>query len=468
MSQSQTFNNTVYQIPVQGDTKWAPPLTRYLAALGTYAISPAGGTYTLTADLNLGPTFGLLTAYYKSASSNIAATGIVRLAQADTVSWRNVANSADLALAVNGSNQLTFNGSTLNTLAIPVTVPNGGTGLTSTTINGVLIGGATTTGALQNVGTGSINQVLTSAGAGLAPVWSAIGTGTVNTGTQYQLAYYSTSSNIVSGLTLLTGNKALASDVNGLPVASATTDTELGYVSGVTSAIQTQLNGKLSLTGGTMSGAIAMGSNKITGLTNGSASSDAAAFGQIASALTSYLPLSGGTMTGAVAMGSHGITGLPAASSTGDALSKGNPISGTTGAFVGQITQTDTTDSALIVQTVGSTLSSGYKLLQGTNSGSGNVNSIIMAKQTSISNSAFTNIIVGGSSGFYQVWGFDGTNGFSDIVNCTFLTFSVINSLSQGSPPARTYQMTNGTLQLKMASGTTMNTYIMGFRIDQG
>src|SRR6185312_3753424 len=101
MSQSQTFNNTVYQIPVQGDTKWAPPLTRYLAALGTYAISPAGGTYTLTADLNLGPTFGLLTAYYKSASSNIAATGIVRLAQADTVSWRNVANSADLALAVN-------------------------------------------------------------------------------------------------------------------------------------------------------------------------------------------------------------------------------------------------------------------------------------------------------------------------------------------------------------------------------
>lgn len=37
----------------------------------------------------------------------------------------------------------------------------------------------------------------------------------------------------------------------------------------------------LALTGGTMSGAIAMGSHKITGLTNGSAASDAAAFGQI-------------------------------------------------------------------------------------------------------------------------------------------------------------------------------------------
>lgn len=44
----------------------------------------------------------------------------------------------------------------------------------------------------------------------------------------------------------ITGNKALASDSNGLPVASATTDTELGYVSGVTSAIQTQLAGKAS------------------------------------------------------------------------------------------------------------------------------------------------------------------------------------------------------------------------------
>ena len=44
----------------------------------------------------------------------------------------------------------------------------------------------------------------------------------------------------------ITANKALASDANGLPVASSTTDTELGYVHGVTSAIQTQLNGKAS------------------------------------------------------------------------------------------------------------------------------------------------------------------------------------------------------------------------------
>jgi hypothetical protein len=37
----------------------------------------------------------------------------------------------------------------------------------------------------------------------------------------------------------------LISDANGIPTHSATTSTELGYVNGVTSAIQTQLNAKV-------------------------------------------------------------------------------------------------------------------------------------------------------------------------------------------------------------------------------
>lgn len=72
------------------------------------------------------------------------------------------------------------------------------------------------------------------------------GSGTVNTGTQYQLAYYAANGTEVSGHTIITGNRALASDANGLPVASTTTATELGYVNGVTSSIQTQLNAKAS------------------------------------------------------------------------------------------------------------------------------------------------------------------------------------------------------------------------------
>ncbi|MGZ3771816.1 MAG: beta strand repeat-containing protein [Bdellovibrio sp.] len=42
----------------------------------------------------------------------------------------------------------------------------------------------------------------------------------------------------------ITASRALISDVNGIPTQSAVTSTELGYVSGVTSSIQTQINGK--------------------------------------------------------------------------------------------------------------------------------------------------------------------------------------------------------------------------------
>ena len=56
----------------------------------------------------------------------------------------------------------------------------------------------------------------------------------------------------------------------------------------------------LQLTGGTMSGAIAMGSNKITGLTNGSVASDAAAFGQV--------PVIGGTNFGPVIIGAGSLS----------------------------------------------------------------------------------------------------------------------------------------------------------------
>lgn len=61
---------------------------------------------------------------------------------------------------------------------------------------------------------------------------------------------------------------------------AATTLVATSNVESIISANST-VAGALQTTGGTMSGAIAMGSHKITGLTNGSASSDAAAFGQI-------------------------------------------------------------------------------------------------------------------------------------------------------------------------------------------
>lgn len=46
---------------------------------------------------------------------------------------------------------------------------------------------------------------------------------------------------------VITAARALISDANGIPTHSAVTATELGYVSGVTSAIQTQIDGKQPL-----------------------------------------------------------------------------------------------------------------------------------------------------------------------------------------------------------------------------
>jgi len=55
-------------------------------------------------------------------------------------------------------------------------------------------------------------------------------------------------------LTNLTASRALVSDGSGKVAASSVTDTELGYVSGVTSALQTQLNAKQpTITGGASS-----------------------------------------------------------------------------------------------------------------------------------------------------------------------------------------------------------------------
>ncbi len=51
-------------------------------------------------------------------------------------------------------------------------------------------------------------------------------------------------------------NSAVATDGSSQLVASATTATELGYVNGVTSPIQTQLNNKVSKSGDTMTGAL--------------------------------------------------------------------------------------------------------------------------------------------------------------------------------------------------------------------
>lgn len=102
------------------------------------------------------------------------------------------------------------------------------------------------------------------------------------------------------------------------------TVTELNYSSGVTSSIQTQinnlntaLNNYLLLSGGTMSGNIAMASHKITGLAAATVNGDALRYEQL---IGQYLLLSGGTLSGGLNMGGQSLTNLPTATNPSDAV----------------------------------------------------------------------------------------------------------------------------------------------------
>ena len=59
----------------------------------------------------------------------------------------------------------------------------------------------------------------------------------------------------------LTANRALVSNGSGKVAVSAVTSTELGYLDGVTSGIQSQINAKLSRSGGTMTGILTADNN---------------------------------------------------------------------------------------------------------------------------------------------------------------------------------------------------------------
>ena len=111
MSVSLTVNGNTYQYPNTGDEQWGDATTNWATAVTNGMLQKAGGTFTLTADVNFGASFGLLAAYFSSRSANPSGSGQFRLANADTgIGWRNAANSGNLLLTVNSSNKLTFNG----------------------------------------------------------------------------------------------------------------------------------------------------------------------------------------------------------------------------------------------------------------------------------------------------------------------------------------------------------------------
>lgn len=193
MTVSLTVNGVIYQYPEEGDTQWGQVTTQWATAVTSGMLQKAGGTFTLTANVDFGATFGLVSSYFSSRSGNVSQTGAVRLANSNAVAWRDSANATDLLLNLSGTDKLQF----------------------------------------------ASNELLTSA-------YSSIVNANISASAAIAL----------SKLAAVTASRSLVSDASGFVSASSVTSTELGYLSGVTSAIQTQFTGKLSLTGGSMSGAL--------------------------------------------------------------------------------------------------------------------------------------------------------------------------------------------------------------------
>lgn len=197
MATPVVFNGVTYSIPAYGDTGYA----QGSGNLSSYLIALAGGPFPFT-----------------SQTANPATAGTIRLAKTDTIDWRNNANSGNLPLGINGSDQLEFNGVVLAT--------NGG-GTVNTGTSGNISYYATTGTALSDAGiartnlfladgsiaaTGAFNlnsHKITNLTNGSSPQDAATfsqvsGLGTVNSGTANHLAYYATSTNAVSNSTPLT------------------------------------------------------------------------------------------------------------------------------------------------------------------------------------------------------------------------------------------------------------------------
>lgn len=132
MSINLVINGQTFAYPETGDENWGVATTGWASAVTSGMLQKAGGLFQLLAEVDFGPSFGVKSLYYKTRTANVADAGQFRLARADVISWRNQAADGNLNLAVNSSNELTFNGvnlqnfvSVLDTATIDLTLAAG-------------------------------------------------------------------------------------------------------------------------------------------------------------------------------------------------------------------------------------------------------------------------------------------------------------------------------------------------------
>lgn len=141
-------------------------------------------------------------------------TGLILIQNGSTLAgtaWYNAAT-------INTVDTDNFNYTEFGSIVFPITVPHGGTGLTTTTAYGLITGGTTATGVFQNAGTGTSGQVYVSGGASALGTWTnSTGTGKVvfNTSPQINQIYDVTNNLLVLNVS------GVASGVNYVDMSNA-------------------------------------------------------------------------------------------------------------------------------------------------------------------------------------------------------------------------------------------------------
>lgn len=295
MSTPVTYVNNQYLVPAYQDTGYAQGagnLSSYLIALATGSLTLSGGSFPLTADVDFGGSFGVKSLYYKSRATNPSTTGVIRLGSAEVIAWRNNANGANLPLTTDVSDNLLYNGSIFFTSGGNLMISNATAkafiycdaskvvSSTTAVADGELLIGSTGNVPVKTTLTGTSNQVVVTNGSGSITLSTPQNIAATSTPTFAALTLTNTTNQIVLGttrtVTITAPTPASSSRTWTIP------DLSTSPTFAALEAAQTFSGAKTFSATLTMSGAtIAMGSQKITGLANGTTSTDAAAFGQI-------------------------------------------------------------------------------------------------------------------------------------------------------------------------------------------
>jgi len=238
-------------------------------------------------------------------------------------------------LTANGtfaSNNAVVTGGSINSTPIGATTPSTVRGSTVTATTG-FVGGLTgnVTGNLTGNVTGNVVGNVTgdltgnvTASSGTSTVNNLVVNGTVDfTNTRLTDVAEPVAGSDAATKTYV--DTSIAAVIDGAPAALDTLNelaAALNDDASFHTTITNSLAGKLPLAGGTMTGQLSLGTNKIVSVGDPTLAQDVATKAYVDAADGTGLPLSGGTMSGAIAMGTNKITGMGDPTSAQDAATK--------------------------------------------------------------------------------------------------------------------------------------------------